>query len=169
MFKIGDYIVYGNNGICLIKDIAPLDIPGMVADNLYYVLTPIGPKESKIYSPVENQKVVMRAVITREIAEELIADVENIEALSVENEKLLEQAYKEAVASCDLRRLIGVIKMIRSKQILRAQLGKKITSTDERYLKRATDGVYGELSYVLELSREEVQERLFPTTVISKE
>ncbi|MGN0160460.1 MAG: CarD family transcriptional regulator [Lachnospiraceae bacterium] len=160
MFSIGDYVVYGNNGICVIKDVAPLDLPGMSADNLYYVLSPVGPKESKIYSPVDNQKIVMRGVLTKKEAQSILDNIDSIGELDVVNDKMMEQRYKEIIASCDITRLISMIKTIKSKQALRAQTGKKITATDERFLKRAMDSVYDELAMALEMERSEVEQRL---------
>ena len=51
MYQIGDYIVYGNEGVCRVDEIAPFHIPGMTAERLYYTLTPLYHDE-KIYTPV---------------------------------------------------------------------------------------------------------------------
>ena len=36
MFHVGDYIVYGSNGICRVEEITHPDIAGIDEDKLYY-------------------------------------------------------------------------------------------------------------------------------------
>jgi CarD family transcriptional regulator len=158
MFAIGEYVVYGSNGICVVKDIAPIDIPGMASDKMYYYLCPVGLKESKIYSPVDNPKVVMRKVITREEAQELMEEFSDIPRLPEVGDRQLELQYKEVLASCDVKKLVSLIKTIMVKRDRRISMGKKITSTDERYLKKAGDSLYSELAYALDKDRNEVEQ-----------
>lgn len=158
MFTIGDYIVYGNDGICVVKDISQIDIPGAPSGRVYYLLSPVALKESKIYSPVDNAKVIMRRIISREEAAELLKNMDTIQEIPVTEDKLMEVKYKEMIASCDLVQLISLVKTIRKKQNKRISEGKKITSTDDRYLKRAEDAICNELMIALDMEREEVQE-----------
>ncbi len=160
MFAIGDFVVYGSNGICEVKDLAPIDIPGMSSDRMYYHLSPIGTKESRVYSPVDNTKVVMRAVLTAEDAKSIIDRIGDIPELEIVSDKLMEVKYKETIASCDIEQLIGMIKTIKKKQQKRQEEGKKITATDERYLKKAEESVCGEFSFVLKLDKSEVEKML---------
>lgn len=158
MFSVGDFIVYGSNGICVVKDISKIDIPGAPSDRNYYLLSPVALKESTIYSPVDNNKVVMRKVLSEKEAEELLGNLEEIQDVPVTNDKLMELKYKEMIASCDLTQLVSLIKTIRKKQEKRISMGKKITSTDERYLRRAEESVCNELMLALKKEREEVLE-----------
>lgn len=41
MFEIGDFIVYGNNGICEVKDITTISMKDAPKDRLYYLLSPL--------------------------------------------------------------------------------------------------------------------------------
>lgn len=157
MFAIGEYVIYGSNGICVIKDIAPIDIPGMASDKMYYYLCPVGPKESKIYSPVDNPKVVMRKVLTKDEAQELLNVAPEIPNLPDVGDKQMEVLYKEALASCDVKQLVSLIKTIVVKRNKRIAIGKKITSTDERYLKKAGESLFNELSYALGKEKSEVE------------
>ncbi len=61
MFKVGEYIVYGCKGVCLIEEITHIDIPGSNKDRLYYVLAPYGDGKGKIYAPTDNEKVTMKS------------------------------------------------------------------------------------------------------------
>lgn len=158
MFTIGDYIVYGNDGICMVKDISQIDIPGAPSGRVYYLLSPVALKESKIYSPVDNAKVIMRKIISKEEAATLIKNLDAIGEIPVTDDKSMEVKYKEMIASCDLEQLISLVKTIRRKQNKRLNEGKKITSTDDRYLKRAEEAICNELMLALDMEREEVLE-----------
>ena len=61
MFKINDYIVYGDNGICKVVDIG---IPSISCNKnrVYYTLEPIY-ESGKIYTPVDNNHIIMRKLI----------------------------------------------------------------------------------------------------------
>ena len=41
MFEKGDYVIYGNNGICRVQDITTLTIPGIDKNRKYYLLKPV--------------------------------------------------------------------------------------------------------------------------------
>ena len=75
MFEIGEYVVYGVKGVCRIEDITHIDISGADKNRLYYVLAPIGDANGKIYVPTDNQKIVIRRVISKEEAEKLIQEL----------------------------------------------------------------------------------------------
>ena len=66
MFKIGDYVVYGNTGICRVEDITSLNMNG--SEKEYYVLVPAEGNNSRSFLPVDNTKVVIRPVLTKEQA-----------------------------------------------------------------------------------------------------
>ena len=154
MFETGEYVVYGKNGICQVMGITTMDMEGVPKDRLYYVLRPDGKKEGTIFVPVENQKLVMRRILTKEEAEELINEIPDIEMLGIENEKLREETYKACIRSCQCRELVRMIKTIYFRKRERNSRGKKATATDERYLKAAEDNLYSELSILLDVPKE---------------
>ncbi len=158
MYEVGEYIVYGCKGVCRIEDITQLDIPGSNRDRLYYVLAPFGDEKGKIYAPTDNKKVMMRRVITRAEAEQLIKDMPNIEELWVSDERMREVKYKEALKTCDYRAWISIIKTLYFRKKERIAQGKKITSLDERYLKATENELYSELSLILEIPKEKMED-----------
>lgn len=158
MFKIGQMIIYGNTGVCVVEKIGPLDPASGTGDRVYYTLSPYYMKESTIYTPVDNQKVIMRPVLTEEEAEELIAKIPEIEALWIADEKKREQNYKDALATADCQELIRVIKAIYPRKQERIAAGKKVTASDERYFNMAEEFLYNELALSLRMTPEQVEE-----------
>ena len=77
MFSVGDKIVYGENGVCTVSKVAPLDHAGTSPGKLFYHLKPlIG--SGIYYTPVDSG-AFMRPVISREEAEALIDAMPSIE------------------------------------------------------------------------------------------
>lgn len=158
MFEKGDFIVYGNTGVCEVKDITTLRMKDVPKDRLYYLLSPVHHKESKIFTPVDSGKTVMRAVLTKEEAEELIDGIPEINELWVSNDKLREEKYKETMKSCECRDWIKIIKTLYLRKQERIAQGKKTTAMDDRYLRLAEENLYSELSLALGIPKEEMEE-----------
>ena len=73
MYQTGDLLIYGSTGVCRVLSIDRRQdyVDGIKQDKLYYQLKPLH-QGGVIYTPVDNSKVVMRPVISREEAEALI-------------------------------------------------------------------------------------------------
>lgn len=158
MFEKGDFIVYGATGVCEVKDVTTINMKGVSNERMYYILNPRHYKESKIFIPVDNEKTVMRSVLTKEEADELIDTIPDIEELWVGNDKVREEKYKETMRSCDCKDWIKIIKTLYLRKQERIAQGKKTTAMDEKYLRMAEDNLYTELSLVLDVPKEEMEE-----------
>lgn len=158
MFQIGQFIVYGGSGVCKVVDIGQVDISGMAKDRTYYTLEPCYTKGSRILTPTDNKKTVMRSLLTKQEADDLIDHVSEIETLWVADERKREAEYKSVIATCDCYELIRVIKTIYMRREKRIAAGKKVTVSDEKYFKLAEDNLYNELAIVYDMSREEAKE-----------
>ena len=156
MFETGDYVVYGHVGICQVKGVTTMDMDGIPKDRLYYVLQPDGKTEGTVYTPVDNMKLVLRPVMTKEEAEQLIEEIPEIDTLFIENDKLRETRYKECLKSCNSRELVRIIKTIYFRRRDRLASGKKATAMDERYMKMAEDNLYSELALLLKIPKEKM-------------
>lgn len=158
MFNVGDYIVYGHNGICQVVDITHPDIAGSDNNRLYYVLVPVRSKDGTLFCPADNDRIVIRGIIDRAEALAIINDAKNIEPLVVKSERMRDECYKNAIKSGDLRQCIKLIKTLMARKKKREEVGKKVTSTDERYLKIVEECLYGELSMATGNTFEEVKD-----------
>lgn len=157
MFEIGEYIVYGVKGVCQVEDITHIDIAGADKNRLYYVLAPIGESSGKIYAPTDNQKVMMRRIISKEEADRLIEELPQIEMLWVPNDKQREAKYKEALNTCDYRAWVSIVKTLYTRKQERVAQGKKVTALDERYMRTAENELYSELSLTLGIPKTEME------------
>ena len=169
MYLVGEYIVYGTSGVCKVEAIGPMQMSGVSKDKLYYTLAPLYSKGSKVFTPVDNDKVVMRPVLTKEEAEELIAQIPSIELLWVADEKRREDIYKSALRTCDCKEWIKIIKTLYLRKMSRIAEGKKVTVSDGKYLHMAEERLYEELALALEMDKDEVVEYITEHVEQSKE
>ncbi|MFP3155941.1 CarD family transcriptional regulator [Lachnospiraceae bacterium ZAX-1] len=157
MFEIGDYIVYGNNGVCKVDGIGKVNLSGLQKDRLYYTLIPIYSKGSKVFTPTNSDKVVMRHVISKEDALKLIDNINDIETLWVEDGKKREEAYKQSMRKCDCKECIRIVKTLYLRKRTLLAAGKKVTVSDEKYLHMAGESLFGELAIPLGMEKEKIE------------
>ncbi len=157
MFEKGQLIMCGGHGVCRVVSITDNPVDRRDKVRKYYVLEPLFEKASTIYTPVDNDKVIMRRVMTKEEAEELTKRVTEIDTVWIQEEKNREQMYKEAIRTYDCRSLVQVIKTLYMRKQNRIQEGKKVLSSDEQYLRKAEELLYSEMSVALSIPREEVE------------
>ena len=168
MFEKGQYIIYGIRGVCEVMDITTIDRPGGPQGKLYYVLRPYYHQDSKIVIPVDSDKTVIRPLLTREEALELIDRIQDVQEMEVTEDKQREERYKEALKTCDCRVWVSMIKALYLRRKDRIEQGKKMTDLDERYFKTAEENLYSELALSLGMSRDEmvdyIKERVLAET-----
>ncbi len=157
MFQAGDVIVCGSHGVCRVEKVGPISSAAADRDRIYYTLKPLYERGSVVFTPVDNQKMVIRPVISREEALRLIDGMRDAEGLGIQDEKKREEGYKEALKTCRAEELVRMMKTIYARGRSRAARGKKATDADSRYLKLAEDYLFGELSVSLDLDRDQVK------------
>lgn len=158
MFKKGEYVVHGRSGVCTVSEITKIDLPGADEDQLYYVLVPVKTPESKIFFPVDNNKIVLRALLTKNQARKVLRDMKKVEPVFIENDRQREVVYKEAISSCDCMKLVEIIKTLQVRSKEREKQGKRNTFVDDRYLKEAKDFLHHEFSIALEIDFDKIEE-----------
>ncbi len=156
MFEINDYVIYGNKGVCKIDSIGTLDMNGIDKERLYYTLSYIFEKKGQLFSPVDSTKVIMRHVIKREAIADLIKTIPSIPPLLSLTAKAHESIYKDALRTCDIQKMIQLIKTIYPRQQYRISQAKKINQVEERYLRSAEEFLYGEIAIVMHTEKEAV-------------
>ena len=154
MFNKGDYVVNSNNGICRIDDIVELNTPN--GKKKYYLLIPFNEQTAKIYIPLDSASKRIRYAMNKEQAIQLIESIKNINETYIENEKEREKIYKDAINSCNPQKLVGIIKNLYLRRLERTNSGKKNTVVDDRYFKLAENQLHNELSFALQVEKEQV-------------
>lgn len=157
MFEVGEYVVCGNKGVCVVEKITTLDIAGVDKEREYYILKPKYQMGSTVYVPVDSSNESMRRVIRREEAQKLIDAIPDVPLLAITNEKLSEQIYRECLKSGNCKEWVRILKTIWRRKQERLQAGRKVTAVDAKYFHMAEESLYGELAVALDLNRDEVE------------
>ena len=142
MYSVGDKIIYGENGVCTVAKVAPLDMSGASADKLFYHLEPlIG---SGIYIAPVDSGAFMRPVMGRSEAEALIDAMPGIEPAICNDNRFnhVDAFYKELFRRHSCEALVSIVKGLNTRNAER----KTKSSRAEATMKRAKDMLHGELS-----------------------
>lgn len=165
MFEVGEFVQYGNSGVCRVKEIVT-GVAGGPAEKRYYLLVPVSNTNGKIYTPVDNGKVAIRRILTAEEVRSLMQEIPKIESIQVQDERSRELCYKEALNSGSCRQWIGILKTLYERKRMRTSQGKKITSTDERYTKNVEDRLFGE--FAVSLGKEKADVKSYVSELLSE-
>lgn len=152
MFKINDYVVYKKD-VCKISNIKEY------SGKKYYVLTPVEDETLKINVPVDNE--LIRATLSKDEALKVIDLIKNVKVIEIDNEKNLEQEYKELIKTGKYEGLISIIKTTYLRNQSRILEKKKISEVDQRYFVIAENKLYDELAIPLNMTKDEVKEFIF--------
>ncbi len=155
MFKVSDYVVYGSTGVCQIVDISKEK--NLSNDEIqYYVLQPVYNSKMVIKAPVDNQKVLMRQIITKDDVSSLIANMPEKQAIWINDDKQRTESFKAALRTGKSEEWIKIIKTIYLEKEEKLVVGKKLMKTDEDIMKSAEKQLYEEFAIALNISMDEV-------------
>lgn len=154
MFSVGDKIIYGENGVCTVERIAPLEMSGASKDKLYYSLRPLV-GSGTYYAPVESG-TFMRAIMSRSEAEAFIDTIPSIEPAICNDNRFnhVDAFYKELFKQHSCEALVSIIKGLHERMSERKTKSSRAEST----MKRAKDILHGELAAALEMELHQVEE-----------
>ncbi len=149
MYKIGDYVVKANTGICLISDIIMKKLSELSEEKEYYVLVPLDDERARLFVPTASDTSNIRCALNEEEAWSLIKSIPDIEVRWIESDRMREKEYKDVMRSNDPVALVSIIKNLYIRNREREERGKKVTAVDDRYFKLAENTLYSELAHAL--------------------
>lgn len=156
MLELNTYVMYGLNGVCLVKDKKRQKFGGVIRD--YYILKPVNSDASTYYIPVDNDELLgkMRKLLTYDEIMEIIHSLPDDSIKWVDDNKEREEYYKEIFERGDRHELLLLIKTIYAHKTLRKEEGKKLWTIDENAMKHAEKLVYEEFATVLHIAPDKV-------------
>ncbi len=157
MFEVGEHIVYGINGICRVEEIcaSPYDATDT---RTYYLLVPVhNPMGSTIYTPVNNERVPMRRLMTAEEIHALIDAMPEIETLTVPAEKQRREIYRTTIGELKPEGYVSVIKTVYRRREELTAARKHFPVSDLEYGRLAKHLLYSECAHVLGLEEDSIE------------
>lgn len=160
MIESGDYIIYGSNGVCKVEAIGTVDKEGIPNDKKYYTLIPVYTRGNRIYTPVDNSKVVIRPVISKEEALALIDSMMELKVLDITEDRRGEEIIKEVLGKCDCFETAKVFKSLYFKRQLKAEQGKKQNIREDKYFNLSKDNLIREMAITLGVDIQNIEDLL---------
>lgn len=154
MFKVNDIVVY-RRIVCRIVGKHRSDF----TKEMCYILVPYHTDEgsTRMQVPIANKAGHLRALITKEEIEELIASTAHIDLLENKPANMKSQ-YANLLKTDDIHDLIAIIKTSYSRNQARIENHKKTASVDDEYLQKAENYLFNELAVALDMSYEAAKE-----------
>ena len=156
MFAVGDYVIYGYEGVCHVDDVGCPKVSGLDKSKQYYTLTPHY-HGGTIYAPVDG-RVLMRPLISRDELDALLPQLPKLPLLDdvPENSRMAGDYYRTILAGHDCTMLLRLCKTLHARQAERAVSRKSVSSTELRNWKTAEEMIQGEFAFVLGIAPSEV-------------
>lgn len=162
MFQKDALVIYGKTGVCKVMDITTPDFcrtnPGE-EKKLYYVLSPLY-QDGTIYALVDNPRVFIRPILTKEEAMQLVELIPTIQAQAYYGGSTqdLRNHYQNLLDSNDCTDLVELVMSIYEKKSYVEKTKKKFGAVDEHFMKQAEQLLNGELAAALEMPVEQVSD-----------
>lgn len=160
MFQPGELLVYGSTGVCRVLSIDQRQeyVDGVKQCRSYYQLKPLY-QGGIIYTPVDNDKVSMRYVISRREAEDLIDAIPVTKPMELRaaTTQALTQYYQTSLRRHSCQSLLELTMAIYEKRCRAEAQNRRLGMVDERYMKQAEQLLFGELAAALDIPYEEVR------------
>lgn len=152
MFRIGDTVIYGTQGVCRISDITEMKFAGEI--HKYYVLISTNDNKSTAYVPVDNEKLVgkMKSVLSPEQINELIDSIADAKDEWIDDDAIRKEYCIAAIKSGNMHELIKIITMLYKHKKQLVEVKKSLHSADERVLREAEKLLNNEIAYSLEIN-----------------
>lgn len=154
MFNKGDMVLYGGEGVCRVDGTEEKKIGSTTAE--YYVLCRVDGVNSVFFVPVKSraaQEKMCRVISASEI-KKIIREAEATELPPSDRER--KEAYKNAICSADRAAVASLVKSVCEHEKALELKGKKLHKTEEYFLEDAKKFMYGELSAVFKMDKNDV-------------
>ena len=158
MYKINDIVMYGTFGICKITAIEKRDLMG--EEREYYILRHKNSEKNVFYVPVDNETALsnIHYVCSRSEVDELISHINSEDVIWIDNDIKRKEEYSRIIKNADKHEMIRLIKTLYLRRKELSQEGRKLRSSDEKYLDLAENMLFEEFAYALDIDRSEVVE-----------
>lgn len=156
MYKIGEVLMHPGSGVCKINGITEKEITRNDKRN-YYVLNPVyGNEKTTIFLPVDNNKINIRRLLSKEEIFDIIESVSTNEISWIDDDSKRQEEFSQIIREGDHKKIIELIIELHKHQKYCAQNGKKFRISDNKLLTDAEKMIHQEFAYLMDLQPDEV-------------
>lgn len=158
-FKTNDYIFYGTDGICQVDAVCENPFEGAPAGVCYYVLHTVKEPRQTIWNPVENDRVLMRELISKKEVGEILSSLPFAEPFAAPSAKLLREKYLGAMKSGIPSEWCRVIRTYVSRCAV-TDGSVRVTDAEKGFYDGARALLASEIAMVLGISEADANEKI---------
>lgn len=164
MFRIGQKVIYGIQGVCSITAVDVKNINHRKVS--YYVLEPEGQSGSVFYVPKENPVALakIQPLLSKDEFTALLSQ-RHFQEEWIEDENIRKQLYRNAVSGTDRAEIFGLVAMLLRRKKYAGETGKKLHQCDENFLKDAQKVLCTEYAAICGISFDEAKEFIIQSCV----
>lgn len=147
MFKIGDKLVYGRIGACVLNDIVKIQIDRQKIT--YYELFPMFGDTTRVLVPVENEDLTkkIKPMLKKKEADALLKKIsKSTDYSKIEADRRL--TFEEAAEELNRETLLLLLKYFKEKQEKLTKISKNLKQGDQTVFKEAEKLVLYEFSAI---------------------
>lgn len=158
MYQIGDKVVYGVHGVCVV-----VDQEERVIDRkrlTYLALEPIRQDGSRYLVPTHNAAAMAKlsTMLTKEELEMLITSEAVQQDGWIRDENQRKQAYRELIGSGDRAKLMQMVRTLYRHKAAQTAAGRKCHLCDENFLRDAEKLLISEVSIVMDVDPDQAKQ-----------
>ena len=157
-YEVGQYVVYGTNGICIIDSIERMSFTAGAPGEIYYVLRQHKNPSNKYFVPMKNEEILskLREPMCREDIEDILMGLSDEDVKWINDRRQRGEYFREILHDGVSGRLLSMIICIYEKKRELAKNGKKLSVTDQTTLKSAEKLVEEEFAWALEMDPNDI-------------
>lgn len=146
MYQIGDKVVYGMHGVCIVTDMENHRVDGKQV--VYLVLEPIGQSGSRYLLPSHNNAAMakVRPILSKDDLEALLTSEAVHADIWIRDENQRKQCYRELISGGDRQKQCQMVCSIYRFRRIQVNAGKKIHLCDDNFLRDAEKQIASEIS-----------------------
>jgi len=157
MYQIGDKVVYGIHGVCVVADQEERILDRK--KRIYLALEPVGQDGSRFLVPTHNETAMgkLRPMLTAQELQDLIQSEQVHADAWIKDENQRKQIYRELISSGDRVRLMQMTATLYRHKAVQLAAGKKVHLCDDNFLRDAEKLLTGEFAIVMEMTQDEAR------------
>lgn len=156
MFELGQTVLYGTEGVCVIDRIEVMKVNRVRMK--YYVLKPVHRDSATVFVPMDNEALLgrMRPILTREEIDAFLEHVQDETLVWIEDHNERRQVFQSILNTGDCAQILRMLRALYLRRQQLAERGKHLRSSDDQLMRDAEKLLHDELSWVLQIPRQEV-------------
>ena len=160
MYQVGEYVIYGVQGVCRILGTEKQLVKGKRTE--YLVLEPLDRGASKFYLPTQNPSAMdkLQPTLSRQQMEELMNSDAIQEECWIREDNQRKLRYRELMATGDRISLLQMLAAVYRHKDEQSAAGKKFHQCDDNFMRDTEKLLCSEISLVMELDLKESREYL---------